>query len=51
MEEIMASRTDQAIALIKELLEQQEKTLARLEEMNKTIERMQGLVDELDNKL
>jgi hypothetical protein len=51
MEANMASRTDQAIALIKELLEQQEKMQAKLEEMNKTIERMQGLVDELDNKL
>jgi len=47
----MASRTDQAIALIKELLEQQDRTLKRLEEMNKIIERMQGLIDELDNKL
>ena len=47
----MASRTDQAIELIKQLLERNEIIQKKLEEMNKTIERMQGLIDELDNKL
>lgn len=47
----MASRTDQAIALIEQLLERNKKIQEKLEEMNKTVERMQGLIDELDNRL